>query len=230
VTTFVPVELPLARNAAGFLALMSLERLPPLLRRRARERLWSRHVYVYVTPPRRLVRQALEGYPREVKKLARTVRFFRSDDRGGGGYWPERNEIWLAAGVETYERYMQARASARHELFHHLARAHPFYRADEDDGWPRLVAALEDAKRVARDHERYAAWVERSFLPQRDHANVVEFFADIPTNFPDLRELPPPLAAHFGPLIDGGPLPAGTRRGQTDARDLAAFQRLIAPG
>jgi hypothetical protein len=186
-------------------------------------------VYVYVTPPKRLVRQALDGYPEEVRKLASTVRFFRSDDRGGGGYWPDRNEIWLAAGVETYERYLQARASARHELFHHLARAHPFYRADEDDGWRRLAAALEEAKPLARDFPRYATWIERSFLPQRDHANVVEYFADIPTNFPDPRELPPPIAEHFAPLINGGPLPAREARGRTDPRDLAAFQRLIRP-
>jgi hypothetical protein len=228
-TTFSAIELPLARNAAGFLALMALERLPPLLRRRARERLWSRHVYVYVTRPRRLVAQALEGYPAEVRRLAKTVRFFRSDDRGGGGYWPDRNEIWLAAGVETYERYLQARASARHELFHHLARAHPFYREDEDARWPRLVAALEDAKAVARDYPRYAEWIERSFLPQGDHANVVEYFADIPTNFPDLAELPPPLAAHFAPLISGGPAPRSRRDGRVDPRELGAFHRLVRP-
>ena len=208
---------------------MALERLPPLLQRRARERLWARHVFVYVTPPKRLVAQALEGYPAEVRKLARTVAFYRNDDRGGGGYWPDRNEIWLAAGVETYERYLQARASARHELFHHLARAHPFYRQDEDEGWPRLVAALEDAKALARDHRRYADWVQHSFLPQGDHANVVEYFADIPTNFPDVRELPLPLAAHFAPLISGAPVPASARSRRTDARELAAFQRLIRP-
>lgn len=228
-TTFAPVSLSAPRNAAGFVALAALERLPPPLRARARERLWSRRVYVYVTPPDRLVRQGLAGYPAEVRRLARTVRFFRSDDRGGGGYWPDRNEIWLAAGVETYERYLQARASARHELFHHLARAHPFYREDEADGWRLLSGALEAAKPLIRDHPRYADWIERSFLPQRDHANVVEYFADIPTNFPALLELPAPLAEHFAPLIAGGPPPASGRAGRTDPRDLAAFHTLIRP-
>jgi len=229
VTTFRHVQLSSERNAAGFLALLSLERLPPLLQRRARERLWSRHVFVYVTPPRQLVRQALRGYPEEVRRLAGTVAFYRNDDRSGGGYWRDRNEIWLAAGVETYERYLQARASARHELFHHLARAHPSYREDEDAGWPRLARALEEAKPLAREHPRYADWIERSFLPQRDHANVVEYFADIPTNFPDLAELPAPIAEHFAPLISGGPLSAPARRGQPNVADLDVFQRLIAP-
>jgi len=229
VTTFRHVQLSPARNAAGLVALTSLESLPPLLQRRARERLWSRHVFVYITPPKRLVAQALEGYPEEVQRLARTVAFYRNDDRSGGGYWPERNEIWLAAGVETYERYLQARASARHELFHHLARAHPFYQEDEDAGWPRLVAALEEAQPVARDHSRYAEWIERSFLPQRDHANVVEYFADIPTNFPDVSELPAPIAEHFAPLISGGPRPAPRRAGRVDPRDLPAFWDLIRP-
>ena len=228
-TTFRHVQLSSERNAAGFLALLSLERLPPLLQRRARERLWSRHVFVYVTPPKQLVRQALRGYPEEVRRLAGTVAFYRNDDRSGGGYWRDRNEIWLAAGVETYERYLQARASARHELFHHLARAHPFYREDEDAGWPQLVGALEDARPLSRDHSRYADWIERSFLPQRDHANVVEYFADIPTNFPDLAELPAPIAEHFAPLISGGPLSAPARRGQPNVADLDVFQRLIAP-
>jgi hypothetical protein len=35
----------------------------------------------------------------------------------------------------------------------------------------------------------------------------VEYFADIPTNFRDTSELPPPIRAHFAPLIDGAPLP-----------------------
>ena len=58
---------------------------------------------------------------------------------------------------------------------------------------------------------------------------MVEYFADIPTNFPDLAELPAPIAEHFAPLISGGPLAPPARRGRANVADLDAFQRLIAP-
>src|SRR5689334_2739506 len=83
-----------------------------------REQLWRSHTYLYVTPGPLLVRRALEGFPAEVRALAECCPFHRYDARGGGGYWPDRNEIWLAAGVETYEGLRQVRLSACHELFH----------------------------------------------------------------------------------------------------------------
>jgi hypothetical protein len=217
------------RNAAGYVALRALEAV--LDRRylaRLREALWARHAFLYVTPPRLLVAQALAVSPPAVRRLCREVAFVRGDARGGGAFDPARNGIWLAAGVETYEALGQARMSARHELFHFVCWNHPWYREDEERGFPRLIRALEDSRREAARYPRYATWVREAFLRQGDHANVVEYFADIPTNFPDPRELPAPLAAHFGPLLTDARPPATPAAGRGDL-DLASFQRLIGP-
>lgn len=223
------VALPPLRNAAGYLVLRALEaNLDPPTLGRVRERLWARRTYLYVTPPRLLVAQALAASPVAVRRLCHDVTFVRGDERGGGAFDPASNSIWLAAGVETYERLGQARMSARHELFHYVCWNHPWYRADEERGFARLIRALEDAKADASRFPRYAGWVRDAFLRQGDHANVVEYFADIPTNFPDPRELPPALAAHFGPLLTDA-APSVAPESARAHLDLASFQRLVAP-
>jgi hypothetical protein len=59
---------------------------------------------------------------------------------------------------------------------------------------------------------------------------VVEYFADIPTNFRDTSELPPLIAGHFAPLIDGSPFPDEfDDQLATDGYDLAEFQRSLTP-
>jgi hypothetical protein len=58
---------------------------------------------------------------------------------------------------------------------------------------------------------------------------VVEYFADIPTNFRTTSELPPPIAAHFAPLIDGSPYPEEFDDELSDRPyELASFQRALA--
>jgi hypothetical protein len=194
-----------------------------------REHLWRTRTYLYVTPGPLLIERALEGFPAAIRGLAARCPFYRYDERGGGGYWPDRNEIWLAAGVETYEGLRQVRLSACHELFHFVCWNHPRYRADEDRGFARLRQAVAESRSVARSYRRYHDWVTRSFLRQGDHANVVEYFADIPTNFRDVNELPPPIAAHFAPLIDGSAFPRGFDTDLAgDDYDLVAFQRMLA--
>jgi hypothetical protein len=195
-----------------------------------RERLWQTHSFLYVTPGPALVERALAGFPEEVRALASRCPLHRYDARGGGGYWPDRNEIWLAAGVETYEGLRQVRLSARHELFHFICWNHPRYRADEDRGFARLRRAVALSRPLVDAHPRYRDWVTKSFLRQGDHANVVEYFADIPTNFRDSAELPPPLAAHFGPLIAGAPFPEDFDRELADEPyALFPFQRSLEP-
>ncbi|MDO8506149.1 MAG: hypothetical protein Q7S41_00910 [Candidatus Limnocylindria bacterium] len=110
-------------------------------------------------------------------------------------------------GVETYEGLRQVELSACHELFHYVCWNDPRYRHD--------------------------GWVTGSFLRQGDHANPVEFFADIPTNFRDVSELPPPIRAHFAPLIDGSPMPYDLSRPpdwpiDPATLDLATFRRWLA--
>src|SRR5207237_892410 len=79
------------------------------------------------------------------------------------------------------------------------------YRADEDRGFARRRRGLAQSREVMNAYPRYRDWITGSFLRQGDHANVVEYFADIPTNFRDVAELPPAIATHFAPLISGGP-------------------------
>jgi hypothetical protein len=217
-------------NAMGHVVLAFAERtLEPHELGALREQLWRTQTYLYVTPGPLLIERALEGFPADVRALGARCPFFRYDARGGGGYWPDRNEIWLAAGVETYEGLRQVRLSACHELFHFICWNHPRYRADEDCGFARLRIVVAESRSVAKDYERYHDWVTRSFLRQGDHANVVEFFADIPTTFRDTSELPPPIAAHFAPLIDGSPFPEDfDRKLADDPYDLPAFQRSLA--
>jgi len=126
-------------NAMGHVVLAFAERtLRPGELGGLREQLWRTQTYLYVTPGPLLIDRALEGFPREIRALGERCPFFRYDARGGGGYWPDRNEIWLAAGVETYEGLRQVRLSACHELFHFICWNHPRYRADEDRGFARL--------------------------------------------------------------------------------------------
>jgi hypothetical protein len=195
-----------------------------------RERLWSTRTYLYVTSGPALIERALEGFPEQVRALGARCPFHRYDARGGGGYWPERNEIWLAAGVETYEGLRQVRLSACHELFHFICWNHPRYRSDEDRGFARLRRVLAESRGAVKDFPRYRGWLAGSFLRQGDHANVVEYFADIPTNFRDTSELPPLIAAHFGPLIDGSPFPEDfDRELAADPYVLSPFQRALLP-
>ena len=218
-------------NAMGHVVLAFAERtLRPLELGGLREQLWRTKTYLYVTPGPLLIERALEGFPRAVRTLGARCPFFRYDARGGGGYWPDRNEIWLAAGVETYEGLPQVRLSACHELFHFICWNHPRYRADEDRGFARLRKVVAESRSVVKNYPRYRGWVTASFLRQGDHANVVEYFADIPTNFRDTSELPPLIAAHFAPLIEGAPLPEEFDDDlASDEYELAPFQRSLAP-
>ena len=218
-------------NAMGHVVLAFAERiLRPRELAGLREQLLLTQTYLYVTPGPVLIERALEGFPAEVRALGARCPFFRYDARGGGGYWPDRNEIWLAAGVETYEGLRQVRLSACHELFHFICWNHPRYRADEDRGFARLRRVVAESRSLLKDYPRYRGWVTASFLRQGDHANVVEYFADIPTNFRDTSELPPLIAAHFRPLIDGAPFPDEFDEDvATDEYELARFQRSLAP-
>lgn len=192
-------------NGAGRRALELAEsRLSPSDLSRLREVLWSLRLYLYVTPGPLLVRQALAIFPEPVRILGSRCPLHRYDARSGGGYWPDANEVWLAAGVETYEGTKQVVMSARHELFHFIARNDPRYRSDDDAGWPGLWGALEQSRADLDRFPRYRDWIRRSFLPQGGHANPTELFADVPTNFPDPREVPAPLRAYFAPLLEGG--------------------------
>lgn len=217
-------------NARGRLELERVERLPPEERARVRDEWWRERRYLVVTPGEELTLAALAPFPDEVRELGRRAPFHRYDDRGGGGFWPDPNEIWLAAGVETHESLAQVVLSARHELFHYVNWNHPLYRRDLDRGYPGFRAALAEARPLLAAYPRYSEWISRSFVPQGEHANPVELWADIPTNFPDPTGLPPPLARYFAPILgaDGAPpkLPSG--RGEDDR--LAAFHELIAPG
>lgn len=215
------------RNLVGSVALRVVESRPPGERRAIRARLWAARRYLVVTGGGELKDAALRSYPRDVRALCASASLRRFDDRAGGGFWPDRNEIWLAAGVETYESRAQATAAARHELFHYVCWNHPIYRRDLDRGFPAMLHALEEAAPAVTAYTRYAAWV-RSFLRQGDHANPVEYFADIPTNFPDTAVLPPPLAAYFGALVDGAD-PPQTDRAPRAALPLAAFHALLVP-
>ena len=176
---------------------LSGNRLPDL-----RRSLWRRQMYLYVTPGDVLVERALRGFPDEVRALGRRCRIIRTNARYGGGFYPDRNEIELAAGVETYEGLRQVELSACHELFHFVCWNHPVYRRDEDRNFAYLRRAVRDSRAHLAEFPRYRDWVTRSFLRQGDHANPVEYFADIPTNFRETAELPQPIRAHFAPLID----------------------------
>lgn len=218
---------PAALNALGKRALEAAERrLSPRGLARLRKILWTYRVYLYVTPGAELVRQALAIFPEPVRALGARCPFHRYGARSGGGYWPDRNEVWLAAGVETYEGLRQVVLSSRHEMFHFVAHNDPRYRADDDASWPALWGALAASRPHVDGFPRYRDWIRRSFIPQGDHANPAELFADIPTNFPDPAEVPPPLREYFAPLLvggDGGPDAVA----RTDPGDLAAFHTLI---
>ena len=217
-------------NEIGRLELERVERLGPAERGRIREEWWRERRYLVVTAGEELIRAALAPFPAEVRQLGAGARFRRYDDRGGGGFWPDTNDIWLAAGVETYESLAQVVMSARHDLFHFVNWNHPLYRDDLDRGYPGLRAALAEAREILEAHPRYAAWIAQSFVPQGEHANPVELWADIPTNFPDPAELPAPLAAYFAPLlVEGAARPALPALPAADA-GLSAFHTLIAPG
>ena len=222
------LERPAIVNELGWRVLALAERsLGPRGLARLRRILWRGRIYLYVTPGPLLVRQALAPFPDEVRALGERCPFHRYDARSGGGYWPEPNEIWLAAGVETYEGLGQVVLSARHEVFHFIAHNDPVYRADEERGWAALWSALRESAPISAMYPRYRSWMLGSFLPQGDHANPTELFADIPTNFPDPRDIPPPLRTYFAPRIEGaegGPQAAPT----PPSADLAAFHRLLA--
>ena len=217
-------------NERGRPELERVERLPPHERARVREEWWRERRYVVVTPGDELIRLALEPFPAAVRELGRRARFRRYDDRGGGGFWPDTNDIWLAAGVETYESLAQVVMSARHELFHFVNWNHPLYRDDLDRGYPGFRSALAEARTAAGSHPRYWSWIARSFVQQGDHANPVELWADVPTNFPDPAGIPPPLARYFAPLLVAGGAPPVLPLGRVGDDGLPAFHELIAPG
>ena len=183
------------------------EKLGPDGLARLRRLWWQRQIYVYVTPGEVLVERALADFPDDVKALGRRCKIIRTDARGGGGFYPDRNEVELAAGVETYEGLRQVELSACHELFHYICWNDQRYREDEDQNFPYLRRAVFESRTLLGGYPRYRSWVTGSFLQQGDHANPVEYFADIPTNFRQTEELPPPIRAHFAPLIDGAPVP-----------------------
>jgi hypothetical protein len=219
-----------AENARGRLELERVERLSPGERARVREEWWRERRYHLVTPGNELIDAALAPFPDAVRALGRQAPFRRYDDRGGGGFWPDPNEIWLAAGVETYESLAQVVMSARHELFHYVNWNHPRYRADLERGYPGFRAALAESRPLLASHPGYAAWVARSFVPQGEHANPVELWADIPTQFPDPADLPPPLARYFAALLVAGGAPPEPPSGPGEDDGLASFHELIAPG
>jgi hypothetical protein len=211
------------------------ERLPPVQLASLRTSWWERHMYVYVTPGEELVQRALSGFPDDVRALAGKCRIIRTNARYGGGYYNDRNEVELASGVETYEGLRQVELSACHELFHYVCWNDARYRADEDQDFPYLRRAVKDSRKLLTGFPRYHGWVTGSFLRQGDHANPVEYFADIPTNFRDTAELPPPIRAHFAPLIDGSAVPYEMTRAPEwtftrQERELATFQRWLAGG
>ena len=211
--------------------LVLAERLPAEPLASMRRSWWEKRRYVYVTPGEELVERALRGFPDDVRALAARCRIIRTDARGGGGFYSDRNEIELAAGVETYEGLRQVELSACHELFHYVCWNDTRYRADEDQGFPYLRRAVRESRKLLDAFPRYKGWVTQSFLRQGDHANPVEYFADIPTNFRDTAELPGPIRAHFAPLIDGSPPPydlAHAPDWPADPTDLATFQRWLA--
>jgi len=223
-----PLTRPLPLNAAGLRVLRAAERrLTPEGLARMRAMLWRARLYLYVTPGAQLIAQALAIFPEPVRALGARCPFHRYDARGGGGYWPDENEVWLAAGVETYEGTRQVVMSARHEMFHFIAHNDPRYRVDEAADWSALWGALEASRPYLDGHVRYRDWIRGSFLPQGGHANPTELFADIPTNFPDRAQLPPPLIEYFGPLLDGGDGGPDAVSARAPA-DLAAFHQLIA--
>lgn len=208
------------------------ERLPAGELDQLRHQWWSKRHYVYVTPGDELARRALRGFPSDVRALGERCRINRFDARAGGGYYPDRNEVELAAGVETYEGLGQVELSACHELFHYICWNDPRYRADEDQNFPYLRYAVRESRDTMREFPRYRDWVIGSFLRQGDHANPVEYFADIPTNFRDTGQLPRPIRAHFAPLIDGAPVPYDMTRPAPwrftkDDLDLRTFQRWL---
>ena len=211
------------------------ERLGPRALARLRTLWWSAHLFVYVTPGPELAERAVAGFPEDVRALATRCRIIRTNARYGGGFYPDRNEVELAAGVETYEGLRQVELSACHELFHYVCWNDPRYRADEDQNFPYLRRAVRDSRADLAAYPRYRDWVTGSFLRQGDHANPVEYFADIPTNFRDLAELPPPIRRHFAPLIAGGRAPYDMAAAPDWARDdsfysLSTFQRWLAGG
>lgn len=213
--------------------LAAAERLPREHIDALRRAWWSAHLYIYVTPGPELVERALAGFPEDVRTLGRRCRVIRTDARYGGGFYPDRNEVELAAGVETYEGLRQVELSCCHELFHYICWNDPRYRPDEDRGFPYLRRAVREARDTLASFPRYRDWVTGSFLAQGDHANPVEYFADIPTNFRCVRELPPSIARHFAPLIDGSPMPYDTTRPPdwpADPTDLGTFQRWLRGG
>lgn len=225
-----PLTRPSLINGVGRVVLRALERrLDRAALARLREWFWRGHVYIYVTPGELLVSQALAGFPADVRALGARCAFHRHTARGGGGYDPGENAAWLAAGVETYEGLAQVLLSACHELFHFICRNDPRYREDEDRGWTRLLDAVRRSQPLLDAYPRYRDWVTRSFLRQGDHANPAEFFADIPTNFRDPAELPPPLRGHFAPLINGSPFASLVVEPSEPVGELAEFQRLLAP-
>lgn len=230
-----PLWRPEALNAAGERVLRYAEStLTPDGMRRLRRVLWSFGVYLYVTPGPVLAERALAIFPEPVRVLGAQCPFYRYAARSGGAYWPDRTraaapvegEVWLAAGVETYEGTRQTVLSARHEMFHFIAHNDPRYRPDDDAGWPALWGALEAGRDELDAHPRYRDWIRRSFIPQGGHANPTELFADIPTNFPDPRNIPSSLRRYFAPLLegsDGGPEAVA----RVAPGDLAAFHALI---
>ena len=212
-------------------ALALAERLPREELDALRGSWWRAHLFIYVTPGPDLVERALAGFPEDVRELGRRCRVIRTNARYGGGFYPDRNEVELAAGVETYEGLRQVALSCCHELFHFICWNDPRYRADEDQGFPYLRHAVRESRDTLERFPRYRDWVTTSFLRQGDHANPVEYFADIPTNFRDVAELPPAIARHFAPLIDGSPMPYDTAQRPewpADPADLATFQRWLA--
>jgi hypothetical protein len=222
--------LPIRRRLLAFAEDLGAARLAAL-----RRAWWQRRIYLYVTPGEILVERALADFPDEIKELGRRCRIIRTEARSGGGFYPDRNEVELAAGVETYEGLRQVELSACHELFHYVCWNDPRYRKDEDQNFPYLRRAVFESRASLASYPRYRSWVVGSFLRQGDHANPVEYFADIPTNFRRTEELPPPIRAHFAPLIDGAPVPYDMSLTPTWPIDpasfeLATFQRWLAGG
>lgn len=131
------------------------EKLGPDALARLRRAWWRRRMYVYVTPGEQLVELALAGFPEDIKALGRGCRIIRTDARGGGGFYPDRNEVELAAGVETYEGLRQVELSACHELFHYVCWNDPRYRNDEDQNFAYMRRAVFLSRTQLDGYPRY---------------------------------------------------------------------------
>lgn len=199
-----PFALSPEENLHGEQVLAYLAKLSPEEQHQQKQKWQQERTVLVVVTGDKVIAKSMESYPVWVQRLCAEAKFYRYNgvvEGIGGGYFPGRDEIWLNAGVETWESRNQIYASGRHELFHYVNWHDDLYHWDMDMGWPYLIGAIAESKRDLPRYPDYVAFLRR-FLAQGDHANPVEFFADVPTNiFNEIHLLPLPLNRYFGSLI-----------------------------